>query len=265
MTSLKDLFNLEGRTALVTGACGNLGTVICETISEQGGSLIILDISGTEKFASKLENKYKNNVTPIDIDFSKLDQANKILKKKLKKIDSLNILINNAAFVGTSNLKGWSTNFLNQNLDSWKSAFDVNLTAPFLITQICTPLLQKSEGSSIINVGSIYAHYGPDWKLYEGTKMGNPAAYASSKAGLVQFTKWLSTSLAPHIRANSISPGGIYRNQDKKFIKKYQNKVPLQRMAKENDFKGIIAFLACDASSYITGQDIKIDGGYSAW
>jgi len=265
MTSLNNLFNLEGRTALVTGACGNLGATICETISEQGGSLIILDISGTEKFASKLEKKYKNTVTPLDIDFSILDQANKTLQTHLKKFDSLNILINNAAFVGSSNLEGWSTDFVNQNINSWKSAFDVNLTAPFLITQICSPLLQKSKGSSIINIGSIYAHHGPDWKLYEGTKMGNPAAYASSKAGLVQFTKWLSTTLAPQIRANSISPGGIYRNQNKKFVNKYQDKVPLQRMAKENDFKGIIAFLASDASSYVTGQDIKIDGGFSAW
>jgi len=265
MRSLKDLYNLEGRTALVTGACGNLGSTICEVISELGGSLVIVDIKDVDKFAAKLQEQYGNQVTPVNLDLTNLDEVNNKLPKILSSLKSLNILINNAAFVGSSNLSGWNTNFLDQSLDSWSAAFNINLTTPFLLSKICSPLLQKSQGSSIINIASIYGQLGPDWRLYEGTEMGNPAAYAASKAGLIQLTKWLSTSLAPHTRANSISPGGILRDQNKSFIKKYEDKVPLRRMANEEDFKGIIAFLASDASSYVTGQDILVDGGFSAW
>jgi NAD(P)-dependent dehydrogenase (short-subunit alcohol dehydrogenase family) len=265
MRTLKELYNLEGRTALVTGATGNLGKIICETISELGGSLVIIDIGDVDSLAIKISDKFNNNVTPVKLDLSDLDQINTKLPHILSSIQSLNILVNNAAFVGSSNLSGWNTSFLDQDIDSWNSAINLNLTAPFLLSKLCTPMLEKAVGSSIINISSIYGQLGPNWQLYEGTSMGNPAGYASSKAGLNQLTKWLSTTLGPKIRANSISPGGILRNQDRVFIDRYQNKVPLRRMAVEEDFKGVIAFLASDASSYVTGQDLLVDGGYSAW
>lgn len=104
----------------------------------------------------------------------------------------------------------------------------------------------------------------PDWKIYKGTKIGNSSAYASAKGGLIQLTKWMSSTLAPKVRVNSISPGGIIRNQPKKFINSYKNKILLRRMATEEDFMGIIAYLASDASSYVTGQNIIIDGGWGA-
>ena len=265
MRTFKDLYNLEGRMAIVTGACGNLGRTICDTISELGGSIIAIDIKDVASFSAEIEDKYNNKVIPVNLDLSNLHEINSKLPEVLSNVKSLDILINNAAFVGSSNLSGWSTNFLEQDVESWKAALNLNLTVPFLLSQICTPMLQKSQGASIINIASIYAHLGPNWKLYEGTEMGNPAAYAASKAGLIQLTKWLATSLAPKIRANSISSGGIFRNQAQSFIDKYQDKVPLGRMACEEDLKGIIAFLASDASCYVTGQDILIDGGYSAW
>lgn len=265
MRAVKDLFNLESRTAIVTGACGNLGRVICDTISELGGSLIIIDIKNVDSLAEELRDKFNNNVISVNLDLSDHNEVNAILPTVLSNVKSLNILINNAAFVGTSNLSGWNTNFLNQGIESWNSALNLNLTTPFLLSQICTPLLQKSKNSSIINISSIYGQLGPNWMLYEGTEMGNPAAYGASKAGLIQLTRWLSTTLAPHIRANSLSPGGIFRNQDQSFIDKYNNLVPLSRMASEEDFKGVIAFLASDASAYVNGQDILVDGGYSAW
>jgi NAD(P)-dependent dehydrogenase (short-subunit alcohol dehydrogenase family) len=125
--------------------------------------------------------------------------------------------------------------------------------------------MMESKGASIINVASIYGIAGPDWSLYEGTKIGNPAAYAVSKGGLIQFTRWLATTVAPGIRVNAISPGGILRGQPKNFVERYSAKVPLGRMAKEDDFRGIIAYLATDLSEYVTGQNISIDGGWSIW
>ena len=104
--------------------------------------------------------------------------------------------------------------------------------------------------------------FAPDWNLYEGTSMNNPAAYGASKAGLIQLTRWLSSQLAPQVRVNSISPGGIFRNQEKEFVKRYESKTPLGRMATEDDLKGAIAYLASDLSKYVTGQNLSVDGGW---
>jgi NAD(P)-dependent dehydrogenase (short-subunit alcohol dehydrogenase family) len=125
--------------------------------------------------------------------------------------------------------------------------------------------MKDSIGASIVNISSIYGLLGPDWRLYAETNMGNPAAYSASKGGLIQFTRWLSTTLAPSVRVNAICPGGIFRNQPGSFIAKYEYKTPMARMAKEEDFKGALGFLASDLSSYVTGQSLNVDGGWSAW
>jgi NAD(P)-dependent dehydrogenase (short-subunit alcohol dehydrogenase family) len=180
-------------------------------------------------------------------------------------LGSLDILVNNAAFVGTSRLEGWTVPFLEQLPATWRSALDINLTAPFILTQSCVPLLRDSGHGSIINVGSIYGMVGPNLSLYRDTDMGNPAAYAASKGGLLQLTRWLATVLAPHIRVNALTPGGIARNQPPAFVERYETLTPLARMATEEDFKGAIAFLASDLSAYVTGQNLVVDGGWTAW
>ena len=177
----------------------------------------------------------------------------------------LNSLINNAAFTGSSDLDGWIDDFENQTLSTWNRAIEVNLTSCFHLCQGFANKLKKSKGGNIINIASIYGELGPDWRLYKDTKMGNPAAYASSKGGLIQLTKWLATTLAPHIRVNAITPGGIYRSQNPIFVERYISKTPMNRMATEEDFKGIISFLASDLSAYVTGQNIRVDGGWSSW
>jgi NAD(P)-dependent dehydrogenase (short-subunit alcohol dehydrogenase family) len=122
--------------------------------------------------------------------------------------------------------------------------------------------MKNSKGANVINIASIYGHYSPDWTLYEGTNMGNPAAYAASKGGLIQLTRWLASTLAPEIRVNSVSPGGILRDQPESFIARYEKKVLLERMATEEDFIGALAYLASDSSAYMTGQNLLIDGGW---
>jgi len=177
----------------------------------------------------------------------------------------LDVLINNAGFVGTTDVTGWVTDFEKQSVATWKRALDVNLTSVFALTQAFTPLLRASGHGSVINVSSIYGSYGPDLSLYDGTAMGNPAAYAASKGGMNQLTRWLSTVLAPEIRVNTISPGGVERGQPKLFQERYSERTPLKRMATEEDFKGAVAFLASDMSRYVTGQDLLVDGGWGVW
>ena len=179
--------------------------------------------------------------------------------------DGLNILINNAAFVGTSELQGWHVPFEKQTVDTWRRAMEVNLTAAFDLCQGLAPMLKIAKGANIINITSIYGEYGPDWSLYKNTSMSNPAAYAASKGGLIQFTRWLATTLAPHVRVNAISPGGISRNQPANFVQRYEARTPLGRMATEDDFRGVVAHLSSDLSKYVTGQNLAVDGGWGVW
>jgi len=155
--------------------------------------------------------------------------------------------------------------FEEQTVDTWRRAIEVNLTAAFDLSKALLPKLKKSGNSSIINVASIYGVTGPVHSMYEDTEMGNPAAYSASKGGLIQFTRWLATTIAPEVRVNAISPGGIYRNQPESFVNRYNERTPLGRMAAEEDLKGIIAYLASDMSKYVTGQNINIDGGWTVW
>ena len=162
-------------------------------------------------------------------------------------------------------MDGWVAEFQQQSLDTWRRALEVNLTAVFELSQGLAPELKKKGKGSIINIASIYGVVAPDYELYRGTSMGNPAAYAASKGGLLQLTRWLATTLAPSVRVNAISPGGVERKQPPQFIDRYVKRTPLRRMAMEEDFKGVIALLASDSGSYITGQNLVVDGGWSIW
>ena len=125
--------------------------------------------------------------------------------------------------------------------------------------------LRASGHGSVINISSIYGLAGPDWRLYEGTDLGNPAAYAASKGGLIQATRWLATTLAPQVRVNAIAPGGVFRDTPEPFLSRYVARTPLARMAREEDFKGAVAYLASDLSAYMTGQCLTVDGGWTVW
>ena len=254
MNNINKITNLKGKTALVTGAAGYLGKKIVAALDELGANLIVTDIS---KESLKLYNKKKYKI--ISCDLSNESERNKFIKK----ITKLDILINNAAYVGTSNLKGWNTEFKNQNVDTWREAIEVNLTTPFHLIKDFSDLLKKGNNSSVINISSIYGHVAPDYSIYKGTKMNNPAAYAISKAGINQLTKWSASTLAPKVRVNTISIGGIFRNQDKKFIKKYVSRTLLGRMANETDIIGGVIYFSTDLSKYVTGQNLFIDGGFT--
>ena len=267
MSYLKEKMNLKGRVALVTGGCGFLGRMMSKTLAQMGADLILLDHSPSmpDQMKEEIIQESSVNIEFISCDLENGYQRKDAIQKILTSRNSLSILINNAAFVGTSELRGWAVPFAEQDVETWRRAIEVNLTAIFEFCQGLSPLLKASKGACVINVGSIYGMCGPDWSLYEGTNMGNPAAYAASKGGLIQLTRWLATTLAPEVRVNTISPGGIWRNQLDSFTDKYCARTPLARMAIEEDLIGAIAFLASDMSSYVTGHNLIIDGGWTAW
>ena len=267
VSTIKELMNLTGRRALITGATGGLGKVMADTLAELGADLVLIDRPGSdiETLSATLIEKWSANLEHYLCDLEFQEQRTELIAWLKSEGKGLNILINNAAFVGTSNLQGWAVPFEEQTVDTWRRALEVNLTAIFDLCKGLTPLLRAAEGSSIINIVSIYGMYGPDWSLYEGTCMSNPAAYGASKGGLIQFTRWLATTIAPDVRVNAISPGGVFRKQPEVFVQRYEAKTPLGRMATENDFKGVVAFLASDMSKYVTGQNIAVDGGWGIW
>lgn len=267
MRSFSDLHNLDGKIALVTGAAGKLGSTISLTLAELGADLILIDRpdSALQDISDQLMHKHNKK---SKIYFCNLEDENsrtQLIESVSMDFVKLDILVNNAAFVGDSKLKGWSVQLQEQTLETWRRALEVNLTTPFHLIQKLTPLLLMGASPCILNIGSIYGELAPDWSLYEGTTMNNPGAYSASKAGLLQITKWYSTLLAPDIRVNALCPGGILRGQPEIFIERYKKKTPLGRMATEDDFRGAVAFLTTDLSIYVTGQILTVDGGWGAW
>jgi NAD(P)-dependent dehydrogenase (short-subunit alcohol dehydrogenase family) len=267
MRTLKELMDLHGRVALVTGGAGHIGAAMADALAEQGASVALLDLDpgACREAALALERRWGATALAVPADLEREDQVRSAPERVLERFGRLDILVNCAAFVGSAGLPGWTTPVAEQRADTWRRALEVNLTAPFVLTQACIPALRASGRGSVINIGSLYGIAGPDWRLYEGTAMGNPAAYGASKGGLIQLTRWLATTLAPDIRVNAISPGGVWRGQPEAFHQRYEARTPLGRMGVEEDFKGAAAFLASDASAYVTGQNLVVDGGFTAW
>jgi len=267
MKNVSELMSLTGRTALITGGGGHIGSAFAHSLAELGASIAVVDINmeSAEKVATEISEKHGVRTMPLAVDMAEEKAVCAMPETVAGNLGSLDIIINSAAFVGTSGLEGWVTPFEEQSVDVWRQALEVNLTACFALIQAATPLLRASGHGSVINVASTYGVVGPDMSLYEGTAMGNPAAYAASKGGMIQMTRWLSTVLAPDIRVNAISPGGVWRNQPEKFVKRYETKTPMKRMGTEEDMVGAAVYLASDLSSYVTGQNILVDGGFTAW
>jgi len=259
--------DLTGRVALITGGAGHVGAETAVTLAELGADIAIVDADeqGCVNLAEEVATGYGVHTLPLIVELSDDDQINEAVAETADTLGRIDIVINAAAFVGTTELEGWAVPFEKQSAETWRKAIDVNLTSAFVLSQAAAPHLRASGHGSMINIASIYGVVGPDMRLYDGLDMGNPAAYGASKGGLLQLTRWLSTALAPDIRVNAITPGGITRGQNPSFVDKYNDRVPLQRMATEEDMKGAIAYLASDLSAYVTGQNIMVDGGWTAW
>jgi NAD(P)-dependent dehydrogenase (short-subunit alcohol dehydrogenase family) len=264
MRTITELIDLRGRVALITGATGYIGKEIALTVAELGGGLILVDRPGSnyDQIKQNILDNWSVSIECIDCDLEDESSRVDLVKSVSQNNTNLDILINNAAFVGESDLEGWIEDFDKQTIETWNRAIEVNLTAPFHLSKELAHLLRRSGNGSIVNIASIYGVNAPDYSLYEGTNMGNPAGYSVSKGGLIQLTKWLATTVSPDIRVNSISPGGVFRNQPKKFVERYEQRTPLSRMATEEDLKGVIAYLTSDLSRYVTGQNIIVDGGW---
>ena len=266
MRSVADLFDLKGRAAVVTGGAGHLGRAIGEALAQCGARVALLDRVDSSAAVADLPPAANGAHAGLVVDLANEAEVRAAPDTVVEAVGGLDIIVHCAAFVGTDARDGWTAPVEDQSLQTWRDALEVNLTAPFALTQAAIPHLKSSGHGSVIHIGSIYGVLGPDWSLYaDGDVPGTPAAYAASKGGLMQMTRWLATSLAPQVRVNAIAPGGVERNTAPRFKEAYEARTPLARMATEEDVKGAAAFLASDASAYVTGQSLMVDGGWSAW
>ncbi len=251
------------KNILITGGAGFIGKKLCQYFLKNKNRVFCLDYKDeNEYFLRDTKKKFKQNFYYFKCNLEEFKEI-KTFIKNIKKFGCIDIIINNASITGDSLKSGWNTNFQKQSYNNFERAIKVNLLSVFEICKGLKTCLVKSKSPSIINISSIYSNLAHDKSLYAKNNINNPAAYSASKAGLNQLTRWMASELSPKIRVNSISPGGIGRNQPKSFLKKYIKKTLLSRMAKEEDVINLVSFLASEKSSYITGENITIDGGYS--
>lgn len=267
MRQVKTLMDLSGRKALVTGGAGHIGFAAAQTLVELGADLTVLDLDGAacQESVATLSRPAKSGLFAVPCDLTSEDETRAAIQESISLMGGLDILIHCAAYAGTTEVAGWAVPFEEQTIDAWDTAMRVNLTSAFTMVQEGRKALACSGHGSVIFFGSIYGTVGNDMRLYEGTDMESPAAYPASKGGLIQLARYLATFLAPRIRVNTISPGGVWRDQPEAFHERYVYRTPMGRMATEEDLKGAVAYLASDLSAYVTGHNLAVDGGWTAW
>lgn len=265
-TSISKLFDLTDTVAVVTGATGQLGEAMAETLAELGANLVVVARTegDCERLATRLTEEYQQSIAvPADVtDPSEVEAMAESVRDEFGRLD---ILVNTA-------YSGAVADFEEMSVQQFREGVDAALTSVFLTTRETVPML-RDGGGSVINVASIYGVVAPNHDIYGTTGMNNPAQYGAAKAGVIQFSRWLATRYADEgIRANTLTPGGIYNAElksqegyEETFVPNYEELTPLGRMGRPEDLKGAVAFLASDASAWVTGQNIIVDGGWTTW
>jgi len=274
--TIQQKFDLNGRVAIVTGGVGLLGSEFCRTLAEAGAAVAIVDLNSASASAtadSLTKSGYKAQAFPTDI--TKPESANAMVENVLSAFGRIDILVNSAAldpkFDPDAAKKGIAPGaFEDYPLADWNAAMNVNLTGMFLMTQACVkPMIAQGKKGSIINICSTYGLNGPDQRIYirDGERVAyKPVYYTVTKAGVLGFTKYLAAYYAEtEIRVNSLTPGGVFNNHEEYFVKNYSAKTIIGRMAKKDEMNGALLYLASDASSYMTGNNLVVDGGWTAW
>ena len=252
--------SLDGRVVLITGGAGHIGSTLRAAFRSVGSAVATVDVVGTDS-----EQVDDNGWQHFKVDLTDRESTSAVIDRVIDTFGHLDIIVAAASWMGTATTPGWNAPFIDQDEGLWADVIDVGVTATFTLVKHATPHLLDSGNGSIILISSISGFCGPQPEMYRGTDINNIAGYAASKGALGQLGRWLATTLAPDVRVNTVSPGGVFRDQDPVFVSRYEDRTPLGRMATEDDLIGPVLFLASDLSSYMTGHDLVVDGGFSAW
>ena len=274
--TIQEKFDLTGKTAIVTGGSGLLGSEFCRTLAEGGANVVVadIDVDAAQKTAQGLVNA-GYSAASFGLDVTRKESAEEMVSEIMDRFGSLDILVNSAAldpkFDADAAERGIAPGaFEDYPLDQWSAAVKVNLTGMFLVTQACVkPMLAQGKKGNIINICSTYGLNGPDQRIYlkDGKRVAfKPVYYTTTKAGVMGFTKYLAAYYAEtDIRVNALTPGGVYNDHDETFTQNYSAKTIMGRMARKDEMNGALLFLASEASSYMTGNNVVVDGGWTAW
>ena len=267
-------FDMTGKTAIITGAAGLLGKQFCLALAQAGANVVMADLEKKPVLENEVEFREMGlNALAVEVDVSDPDSTKSMVERALTVFGSVDVLVNSAALDPKFDSAGVSAQGANAfesfSLDAWRQALDVNLTGMFLSSQAAVvPMLKQGQGV-IVNICSMYGLVGPDQRLYErpdGTRQFKPVYYSTTKAGVLGFTRYLATYYAgKNIRVNALTPGGVFNDHDEVFTTQYSARTVLGRMANLDEMNGAMLFLCSDASSYMTGSNLVVDGGWIAW
>lgn len=273
--ALSVLFSLTGKTAIVTGGLGLIGKNHCHALAGVGANVVVTDLNETEckAFAEELNAEHEVACAGFGCDISDKVSVDGLKDRILERFGTVDVLVNNAAindmFENPVAAVGQSR-FENYPLELFQRSLDVNVTGMFLCSQVLGSVMAQQNSGSIINIASTYGMVAPDQSLYrqaDGTQtFYKSAAYPVTKGAVISFTRFLAAYWGHcNVRVNTLSPGGVENRQDGYFIENYAKRTPLGRMAAPDDYQGALVFLASDASRYMTGANLVIDGGWTAW
>lgn len=270
---ISKLFDIKNRNIVITGSSGLLGSQYANILSASGANVILVDLDSikNKKLERSLRKKYRTKARSYITDISNLQEVKKLAKNVLRDFKKIDGLVNNAAFTSkaakeeSDNPYGSLENF---PMKIWQKSIDINLTGVFFCSQAFGKIMTKQGKGVIVNIASNYGLVGADQRIYGKSGLNLPISYAATKGAVANLTRYLAAYWSgKNIRVNTLSPGGVLdvTYQDKKFIKKYSERTILGRMARKDEYNGAILFLISDASSYMTGANLIIDGGWTAW
>jgi NAD(P)-dependent dehydrogenase (short-subunit alcohol dehydrogenase family) len=273
---LPALFDLSERVAIATGGAGLLGRQYAATLLKAGARVVVADLpaAAPARAAAAAAEEAGGEAIGVEVDVTKKDSVHRMIAAALDRWSRLDILINNAGIdpkfdAGVAHQQ--ANTFEDYPVELWERSLDVNLTGAFLCSQAAGRVMREARRGVIVNVSSTYGVVAPDQRLYqrdgeELQKLFKPAAYAVTKAGIAHLTRYLATYWAPFcIRVNTLTPHGIFNSHDEQFVRRYAERCPLGRMARLDEMNGPLLFLVSDASSYMTGSNLIVDGGWTAW
>ncbi len=264
MKKLKELFDLSGKIALVTGGAGHLGFPMAEVLAELGARTIICsrNLQHCEEAAEQINRFFRDSCYPSQADIADLESVERLRNDAASRFGTIDILINNAYF-------GAGRDLLSMTEEDWQKGIEGSITSVYRMTKAFLPIMLRQGSGTIINISSMYGIVSPNMSVYEGNPFYNPANYGAGKAAIIQFTRYIACVYGREgIRCNVISPGPFPNpktQEHRGFIGKLQQHVPLGRIGQPEDLKGAVALLASGASAFINGANIVVDGGWTAW
>ena len=264
MTAMDAAFRLDGKVVVVTGALGFLGTHYTAALANGGAHVVVADVDddACRRRAEELTKQGLPSALGAGADVSRKASVEELVARTVAQFGRLDVLVNNAA----TKSPHFMLPFEDFPLADWEQVLAVNLTGPFLTAQAAGRRMLAQGRGVIVNVASHYGVVGPDFRIYPNTGLSTPPVYTASKAGIIGLTKYLATYWAgKNIRVNCLSPGGVYNDHSDEFVKNYSSRVPLGRMAEPGEMARALLFLASEASSYLNGHNLVVDGGWTAW